>query len=167
MKYTKIISSLILAGAFVFSFNADAADEAKKDKKKKPAAGQSAKGKKGGRKNPYASLELSKEQQGKMRELQKARGEALKKAREAKDRKAMGAANKAFQDGLKELLSEEQLGKLKAIRPKWRRPAKARAVRVKTRRRTNPFRNGFTNGSLWPAVLWRFAVIAMRLDRSR
>ena len=49
MKYTKIISSLILTGAFVVGFNADAADEAKKDKKK-PAAGQSAKGKKGGSK---------------------------------------------------------------------------------------------------------------------
>ena len=135
MKYTKIISSLILAGAFVFSFNADAADEAKKDKKKKPAAGQSAKGKKGGRKNPYASLELSKEQQGKMRELQKARGEALKKAREAKDRKAMGAANKAFQDGLKELLSEEQLGKLKAIQAEMAKARKGKGGKGKDKKK--------------------------------
>ncbi len=135
MKYTKIISSLILAGAFVFSFNADAADEAKKDKKKKPAAGQSAKGKKGGRKNPYASLELSKEQQGKMRELQKARGEALKKAREAKDRKAMGAANKAFQDGLKKLLSEEQLGKLKAIQAEMAKARKGKGGKGKDKKK--------------------------------
>ena len=135
MKYTKIISSLILAGAFVFSFNADAADEAKKDKKKKPAAGQSAKGKKGGRKNPYASLELSKEQQGKMRELQKARAEALKKAREAKDRKAMGAANKAFQDGLKELLSEEQLGKLKAIQAEMAKARKGKGGKGKDKKK--------------------------------
>jgi hypothetical protein len=110
MKYTKIITSLVIAGAFVFSSSLMAAD--KKPKGKKSEAGQKGKS---GRKNPLAEIGASKEQMKKIGELRKQMVGDMKKARDAKDRKAMQAAQKAFAAKLADILSEEQMGKYKKV----------------------------------------------------
>lgn len=119
MKYTKIITSLILAGAFVFSSSLMAAD--KKPKGKKPEAGQ--KGKKGGRQNPIMSLKgLTADQKKELQALQKATQAKVKEAGE--DRKARGAIYKEMQGKLKDILTEAQLKELNEKRAASRKGGK-------------------------------------------
>lgn len=108
MKYTKIITSLFVAAAFMFGSSAMAADKEK------------GKGK-GGRKNPLAELGLSKDQMAQVKELNKTRTEAFKKARDAKDRDAMRAAGQAYAKGLAKILNEEQMEKFKKLQAEMRK----------------------------------------------
>lgn len=116
MKYTKIITSLILAGAFVFSSSLMAAD--KKPKGKKGEAGQ--KGKKGGRQNPIMSLSgITAEQKKEIMALQKATQAKVKEA--GQDRKARAAIYKEMQGSLKKILTEDQMKELNKKRAEGRK----------------------------------------------
>lgn len=120
MKYTKIISSLVLAGAFVFSSSLMAADDAKKDKKKKPAAGEKAKGKKGGRQNPILSLKgLTDDQKKELGALMKDTQAKQKAA--GKDRDARRKVYQGMQAKLKDILTEDQLKELQQKRSQGRK----------------------------------------------
>jgi len=121
MKYTKIITSLLLAGAFLCSSPLMAADNDKADKKAR--AGQKGKA---GRKNPLAELGLSKEQMKQVAALRKEVGAKMKKAREDKNREAMQAAQKEMREGLAKILNEEQLEKYQKIMAEMRKGGKGK-----------------------------------------
>ncbi len=115
MKYTKLITSIILAGAFVFTPALKAAD---KKAKKKPEAGQ--KGAK--RENPLAKLDLSADQKKQMQALQKETGAARKEA--GKDKDKQKEIQKNYQAKLKEILTEEQQAKMKELQGAARKGGK-------------------------------------------
>ena len=124
MKHTKIITSLLLAGAFVFSSSLMAADDAKKGKKKgkKAAAGEQAKGK---RQNPLMNLTgLTADQKTELKAFQKNFGAKMKEA--GKDKEKRSALNKERVAALKEILTEDQQKELKEKQMAARKAAKAK-----------------------------------------
>ena len=116
MKYTKIIVALVLAGVFAFS---PALLAAEKKGKKKPEAGQKAKGKG----NPILEkLGLSADQKKEFMALQKETGAKRKEA--GKDKDAQKKVNAEFQAKLKEILSEEQLATFTKLQAEARKGGK-------------------------------------------
>ena len=116
MKHTKVIIALVLAGVFAL---APASIAAEKKGKKKPEAGQKAKGKG----NPILEkLGLSDDQKKEFMALQK---ETAAKRKEAgKDKDAQKAVNAEFQSKLKEILSEEQMEQYKKLSAEARKGGK-------------------------------------------
>ena len=109
MKYTKIIATALLAGAFVFGPTASAAD--KKDKKK-PAASKKVK-KERPLPGALGKLELSADQKKEVMALMKETGAKRKEA--GKDKAKQREIQKAHQGKLAEILGEEKMAELKKL----------------------------------------------------
>lgn len=115
MKYTKVIIALVLAGVFAL---APATLAAEKKGKKKPAAGEKAKGKRPA--DPILEkLGLSDDQKKEYLALKKATAEKRKAA--GKDKEAQKEVQQGHMAALKEILTEEQQAQLKKIQAEMRK----------------------------------------------
>lgn len=116
MKYTKLIASVLLASAFVFSPSASA-DDTKKDKKK-PAASKKVK-KERGLPGALGKLELSADQKKEVMALMKETGAKRKAAGKDKDKQKEIA--KAHAAKLNEILGKEKAAELKKLNAEARK----------------------------------------------